>query len=58
MRRPQRQLEPEATAEAERAVDADLAAHQLDQLFAYRQSETAAAEAASDRGIGLAEFFK
>src|SRR2546421_10283832 len=44
-RRLQRQLKPEAAAEAQRAVDADLAAHQLDQLLAYAQPETASAKA-------------
>jgi len=44
-RRLQRQLKPEAAADAQRAVDADLAVHQLDQLFAYCQSETASAKA-------------
>ena len=34
------------------------AAHQLDQLLADRQSEPAAAKAAGNRGVGLAELFE
>ena len=37
------------------ALDADLAAHQLDELAADRQAQAGAAELARGRGVGLAE---
>ena len=47
--------EPEPAADAGRAVDADLAAHQLRQTPRDRQAQAGAAEAARGRAVGLLE---
>ena len=54
-RRLQANLEPEGRSAVERAVHADLAAHQPDQLPADRQPQPGAAVLAGGGGIGLAE---
>ena len=51
----ERDGEPERRAAPEAAVEADLAAHQLDDTARDRQPETRAAEASARRLIGLAE---
>ena len=45
----------EAAAAAGRAVDRELAAHQLHQVLADRQPEAGAAVAPAGRGVGLRE---
>ncbi len=51
-----RQLEPETGALAHDRVEADLAAHTLDQLLADGQAEPGTAFAAAVAGIGLGEL--
>ena len=54
-RRLQRQAEPEGRTLGFGAVEADLAAHQLDQLTADRQTQACATVTAHGRTIGLGE---
>ena len=52
---PQRDLEMEAAAVAERAVQVQFAAHQANQPLADRHTQPGAAEAPRGRGLGLRE---
>src|SRR5690606_37405482 len=54
----QRHREPEIAALADLALDADLAAHQLTEAFAYGQAEAGAAFGACGRALDLGEGAK
>ncbi len=55
LRAAERHREEEARAAARLALDADLAAHQVDELLRDREAEAGAAEAARGRAVGLRE---
>src|SRR5207253_7567105 len=52
----QRNLEAEPAPFTEGALDADFAAHQLDQLLCDGETQPGATEPTRDRLLGLAEF--